>query len=244
MKLSSMCWCGGAQVEIPVAWVSSGETASCGAEGCGPGCEYVDRDDDDPYNEPIVTAAERRTYKMSKFNPTEYRPADDSTEGLPARPDVVCILVGDGLCACGCGEAPAGRGTRFCMGHDARLKGVLTRAHSAQVGIALYENSTGVADVVTALEYAARFSSTKTDWVKLVEDGAAKISARRGPDERRAAERRVLERASRDGAIRVGRWEATDSVAAIYLEDGKYVVEYVDAVGRIQQATVDVAGAA
>lgn len=246
MKLSSMCWCGRSEVEIPIDWVSSGQTASCQYTGCGPGCQYtaLEADSfDDPYDEPIVIASEQRTYKMAKFNPADYRPSDDSTPGLPARDNAVSILVGEGLCGCGCGEAPAGRGTKFLMGHDARLKGVLTRAHASQVRIALFENSTGVADVVDPLEYAARFTSTKTDWTELVQAGADKIAARRGNVDRRFAERQVLDRATRDGAVRVGRWEATDSVAAIYHDPvtNKYTVEYVNSVGRIEQVEVDVA---
>lgn len=245
MKLSSMCWCGRTEVEIPISMVSSGETVSCEYTGCGPGCIYVESpiDDEDPYDEPVVIAEEQRTYKMAKFNPAEYRPSDDSTPGLPARQDAISLLVGDGLCACGCGDAPRGRGTKFVMGHDAKLKGVLTRAHASQVQIALYENSTGVADVVSAIDYAARFTSTKTDWTELVQNGADKITARRGNVDKRFAERQVLERATRDGAVRVGRWEKTDSVAAIYHDPvtNKYTVEYVDSVGRIQQTEIDIA---
>lgn len=242
MKLSSMCWCGSSQVEIPVSWVSLGQTDSCSLN-CGPGCEYAEPpDSDDPYDEPIVIAEEQRTWKMSKFNPAEYDPADDSTPGLPKRRDAVTILVDAGMCACGCGEAPAGTRTRFCMGHDARLKGALTRALASKVNIAVYA-ADGTNEVVSPTEYAARFSSAKTDWVTLIEDGAAKIAARRGVTDARAAEREVIARAARDGAIRVGKWGSTGYAAAIYHdpETGKHTVEYVDEVGRIQQVEVDVA---
>lgn len=179
---------------------------------------------------------------MNKFSPARYDPAVDSTRGLPRRPDSVSLLVGTGLCACGCGDAPSGRKAKFCMGHDARLKGVLTRAYSAGLDIALIEETTGSAEVLEPLDYAERFSTPKVDWRKLVTDAAAKIAQRRGSIDKRASERKVLERAVTDGAIKTGRWDKTDSVAAIYaLPDGAYEVEYVDEVGRIRTTKVDVA---
>lgn len=179
---------------------------------------------------------------MNKFSPARYDPAVDSTKGLPRRSDSVSLLIGTGLCACGCGDTPSGKKAKFCMGHDARLKGVLTRVHSAGLEVALVEETTGTAEVLDPLVYADRFSTAKVDWRQLVLDAAAKIADRRGTIDRRAAERRVLERAASDGAVRIGRWDKTDSVAAIYqLEGGNYEVEYVDNVGRIRQTQVEVA---
>lgn len=236
--LTAVCWCERTEVEIPVSWVSQGRTESCGP-GCGPGCEVVaECEDDDPYDEPDPEP--KRKWKMNKFSPARYNPTDDSTPGLPRRPDSVSLLVGDGLCACGCGEAPTGKKAKFRMGHDARLKGRLTRAHSAGFTLALVEETTGTAEVLDPLTYADRFSTAKVNWRQLVEEGAAKISQRRGTIDKRAAEKRVLERATRDGAIKVGRWDKTDSVAAIYrLEGGAFEVEYVDETGRIRQTRVE-----
>lgn len=242
--LTSVCWCSRTEVEIPVAWVSQGMTSSCAHPGCGPGCEMVaECESDDPYDEADTVPAEpRKKWKMNKYSPARYNPVDDSTPGLPRREDSVSLLVGEGLCACGCGDTPSGKKAKFCMGHDARLKGKLTRAYSAHVSVALVEETTGTAEVVDPLTYAARFSTPKVDWEKLVRDAAAKIAQRRGKIDKRAAERKILERAATDGAIRVGRWEKTDSAAAIYqLEDGGYEVEYVDEVGRIRQTKVEVA---
>ena len=236
--LKAQCWCARTEMEIPVAWLLEGQTGSCGP-GCGPGCQMVESDSDDPYDKP---PREKKVWKMHKFSPARYDPIDDSTDGLPWRADAVSLLVGVGLCACGCGDAPAGRKAKFCMGHDARLKGKLTRAHSAGVAVALVEETTGVATVVSALEYADRFSTPKVDWRELVTVGASKIAQRRGKIDRRAAERAVLERATRDGAVRVGRWDKTGSAAAIYqLPDGRYKVEYVDEVGRVAEQIVEVA---
>lgn len=238
--LTAVCWCSRVEVEIPVSWVTAGQTMTCGHSSCTPGCEIAPDEDEDPYDEPL--GRPDRKWKMNKFSPARYDPAVDSTKGLPRRSDSVSLLVGDGLCACGCGDTPAGKKAKFCMGHDARLKGVLTRAHSAGLTVALVEETTGAAEVIDPLFYADRFSTPKVDWRKLVLDAAAKIAERRGSVDRRASERRVLERAASDGAVRIGRWDKTGSVAAIYqLANGSYEVEYVDEVGRIRQTEVGVA---
>lgn len=239
--LTAVCWCSRVEVEIPVSWVAAGQTSSCGHPACSPGCELApDDEDDDPYDQPLDRPD--RKWKMNKFSPARYDPAIDSTRGLPPRPDSVSLIVGDGLCACGCGDSPSGKKAKFCMGHDARLKGVLQRVHSAGLTVALVEETTGTAEVLDPLDYADRFSTAKVDWRKLVTDAAAKIAERRGGIDRRAAERKVLERAATDGAVRVGRWDKTDSAAAIYaLPDGRFEVEYVDEVGRIRTTIVEVA---
>ena len=237
--VAAMCWCNRVEVEIPVGWIADGLTDTCDTPGCGPGCEMVP-DSDDPYDEPEYT---KRVWKMNKYSPARYDPRDDSTPGLPRKEDYISLLVGDGMCACGCGSAPNGKTARFCMGHDARLKGMLTRAHSAGVGVALVEETTGAITTLEALEYADQFSSEKVDWRKLVSDATAKIKERRGDIDKRASEREVLRRATENGAVRVGRWEKTDSVAAIYVVpgSGEYEVEYVDENGRIRSQKVAVA---
>lgn len=238
---TATCWCDRTEVEIPVSWIREGQTLSCGP-GCGPGCTMAPPIDepDDPYDE---VDRPRKRWKMNKYSPARYDPADDSTPGLPKRTDAVSLLIGDGLCACGCGDHPAGRKAKFCMGHDARLKGRLTRAYSAHVQIALVEESTGTATLIDPLDYADRFSTDKVDWRKLITDGAAKIAERRGGIDKRAAEREILARAARDeNVVRVGKWDQTDSAAAIYkLPEGGFEVEYVDDLGRVATQKVDVA---
>lgn len=237
--LTAMCWCSRVEVEIPVSWVAAGQTKACDYPGCGPGCQMAPPEDepDDPYDE--VVEIPTRKWKMNKFSPARYDTKVDSTPGLPRRPDSVSLLIGEGLCACGCGETLTGRKARFRMGHDAKLKGKLTRAHAAQVTVSLVEESTGVADVLDPLEYADRFSTDKMDWRKYVTDSAAKVAERRGTIDRDAAQRRVMEKAaSSDNVVKVGRWDKTDSVAVIYRVDGGHEVEYVDEQGRIRQQFV------
>jgi hypothetical protein len=241
--ITAACWCGRDEVEVPVVWVREGRTSSCDASACVPGCELVDDDDDDsepdPYDEEPY---EPRKVKMNKFNPNKYDPRSDSTPGLPRREGSISLLVGRGLCGCGCGSAPAGNGARFLMGHDAKLKGKLARVLAARLQVALVEETTGTTEVLDPVEYAARFSTKKVDWAGLVRASADKVLERRGAVDRRAAERAVLDRATRDGAVRVGRWDATDSVAAIYrLDGGGYEVEFVELDGSIRQTQVKVA---
>lgn len=238
---TSMCWCGRVEVEIPVAWIGE-QTKACDGPGCGPGCAMVPGPDEasDPYDDD--DDYEPRKWKMNKFNPDKYDPRADSTPGLPRRAGSISLLVGTGMCGCGCGNAPTGDKARFQMGHDARLKGKLTRALAARVDVALVEETDGTVTVVSPLEYAARFSTDKVDWTALIQASVDKILERRGRVDRRASERRVLDRAIKDGAVRTGRWDATDSVAAIYrLEDGSFEVEYVDEDGSIKQQKVQVA---
>lgn len=236
LKVSARCYCNRVDVEIPVSWVSEGKTGSC-SPGCGPGCVMVP---DEPEPDEADPVRMNRKWKMNKYSPARYDPQVDSTPGLPARADAVSLVAGSGLCACGCGDNPAGRKAKFCMGHDARLKGVLMRAFSAGIDIALYEQTTGTAEVIDPLTYADRFSTEKVDWRKLVTDAADRVRERRGGVDRRAAERRVLERAAKDGAVRVGKWDKTDSVAAIYdLGDGKVEIEFVDEVGRVRNKVVE-----
>ena len=69
------------------------------------------------------------------------------------------------MLACGCGERPGSATARFRMGHDAKLKGVLARAHASGSELALFAEDTGIAETMTAAAYAAQFSSDKIDWV-------------------------------------------------------------------------------
>lgn len=76
---------------------------------------------------------------MKRFKPETYNPTDDSSFHRKAverseKDRAVVLLVADGECHCGCGEKTNGK-SRFRMGHDARLKGKLIRAHLAKVDV-------------------------------------------------------------------------------------------------------------
>lgn len=181
MKLiSSMCWCQSSEVAIPVGWVSVGQTGSCG-DGCGPGCEsktIPDEFDVDPWD---AIPPKPKAWRMGQFDPSKYHPAHDTTPGLPVMADAVGLLVGSTLCPCGCGTESANSGTRFCMGHDVRLKGILIRAASADARIVLYNELDGWVEMETLspLSYADRFSTDKVDWRLHVQTSVGRIISRR-----------------------------------------------------------------
>ncbi len=70
---------------------------------------------------------------MARFNASKYDPRIDSSKGTKALRssglDGVLLKVADGECVCGCGDRPKRAGSKFVQGHDARLRGILTRAH-------------------------------------------------------------------------------------------------------------------
>ena len=55
--------------------------------------------------------------------------------------DVVVIGVPEGTCGCGCG-LEVKKGSRFRIGHDAKLKSVLGRAHKDGVPVAIVADGT------------------------------------------------------------------------------------------------------
>ncbi len=70
---------------------------------------------------------------MARFSAAKYDPRQDSSRGTKALRssgfDGVLLKIAEGECACGCGETLKHAGRRFRQGHDARLRGILTRAH-------------------------------------------------------------------------------------------------------------------
>lgn len=167
LQVDSYCWCSSEEVSIPVAWVKSGQTASCSRATCGPGCQQID---DPNHEEP---ESHRKVYQMAKFRPAAYDPARDSSSGVRPRNDSVTLIVIDGLCKCGC-EEPVEGPILFKMGHDARLKGILIRAEVTGCAIRLVDPETGVQSVYDPLEYASEFSTPNCDWPTLVLNSARK----------------------------------------------------------------------
>ena len=182
-----------------------------------------------------------------------YNPRLDEAAEIPAaltgaRPGDLHLIVGEPaelLCGCGCGE-PRGPKTRFRMGHDIRLRGKLMRlgAHGGKVVEVTREPAWQVTQISGVLEYAALFSTPTLDWVVNVQEGIERAVAGRSKARVAAAEKAVLAKATgpQEGdkiLIKVGRWDKTGKIAAIYkYEDGTDVmeVEYVDAKGGIQTA--------
>lgn len=177
---------------------------------------------------------------MPRFNPNKWKPTDDSSPGLRAAldPGVVALLWKIRYsdlrfgCPCGCGEFPLGDKATFCMGHDARLRGVLIRAHLMGVKIEYYRDLTGSnnSGPMTAMDIAEAYG-----WGHYLD---AAVLRREGKN------REVLRRAiGSDRLIKVGKWSFTGQVAAVYRTNNvdMYEVEYVDKAGESRRKRVPAA---
>lgn len=108
---------------------------------------------------------------------TQYDPASESTTTLQKRSRETGRLmldVSNGTCLCGCKEPTPGR---FRPGHDARLKGKLTRAAIAKVKVAVIKN--GSEKEMTARAFAKEVSTDSYDWTPALDRAvdAAKAKA-------------------------------------------------------------------
>lgn len=237
-RLEADCWCGSKSMLVPVEWVSEGRTDSC-SPGCYPGCPMHDTDEFDEVVEPIPTPTRKRR-KMNRFRADQFDPEAESSPVSDtireAYPRDLILIVGPGVCPCGCGEEPKGKKATFAMGHDIRLRGKLTRAAAA--GVQVVQVMRGVdglvsTDPIDPASFAAAYSTPKLDWAQAVADGAAKIIAKTPAPPTAAIERKITEAATGelpDGRTleSLGVWSFTGRVAAIYREaDGTMFYDYV-----------------
>lgn len=191
---------------------------------------------------------------MGKFSPTRYSPEDDSSPGTAAwrksnrfdPPGLVGVILDYRpkppvehlkVCACGCGAPVENRKTKFKMGHDQRLKGILIRAHLTRTPVTVMFGSqeSWKIHTYTALEHASQFSTSKIDWEVMIEQAESK----QGPRVTAALERanrevlgRALEGTRR--VITIGRWDFTGQVIAVYDEDSEVEIEYVTKKGDVK----------
>lgn len=161
---------------------------------------------------------------MARFNPNTYNPADDSSEGtwelnLPG----VALIQGEGICPCGCTDHPKGTKSRFVMGHDARLKGKLIRAHITDTPVHLLDEGGNHVKDTVAMEVARELGPR---WTRHLE----------------AAQERVAQKANRRGMkvgdvlrTKVGRWEYDAKIVAI--EGDQVEVQYTTKGGDTKAAT-------
>lgn len=174
---------------------------------------------------------------MPRFEIEKYNPAKDSSLEYLAEAMLegkVVLAVPEGGCPCGCGEKPKSRGRTFAMGHDARYRGKLIRAHltGTPVRVVGYDG-TG--------EVAARELAAEHGWeIYLLEAEARRAQA----NERVARRARAHKEKEQNGLVgkkrlvRVGRWEYTGQVVAVY-DDGKQVeVQYVTRLGETKRVRV------
>lgn len=163
---------------------------------------------------------------MGRFNEKKYDPRKESSPGKKAKGKLI-LRVKEGQCACGCGEAPSGSKSVFRMGHDARLRGKLIRAHLTGTPVVLVDEAQP-SPVSTAMEMAERHG-----WRQYLIDAETR---------REGKNRQVLNKAlGSKRLIKVGRWEYTGQVVAIYEIQGngeEYDVEYVTKMGDVKKARV------
>lgn len=158
-----------------------------------------------------------------RFNVEEYDPREDSQgtekEGL------LVIEVGQTIpdeegkdearetCLCGCGEVPTGKKARFVMGHDARLKGMLTRAHIAGTKVELTRNGKAAKEITARAfakeqgdEWVARLEKSEADY--------AEKAKKRAEREAAAAKAREEAQAAKDAETQEALEEAEAEAAA------------------------------
>lgn len=173
---------------------------------------------------------------MPRFAYTKYKPTDDSSPGyrtVDPRRVVLQIAVDESRgtvegqgCPCGCGEFPVGPKATFKMGHDARLRGKLIRAYL--MGVEIRELYSDGRDLVSTAEEVA----DRHGWREYLRHAEL---AREGQN------RQVLREAlNSERVIKVGRWEYTGQVVAVYPtpRGEEYRIRYVTRMGGIREKRV------
>jgi hypothetical protein len=172
---------------------------------------------------------------MGSFRPHRWKPWNDSSPGaFQLDPECVVLLrYGDG-CPCGCGGYPESAGTTFRMGHDARLRGILIRAHLMDVKVRYYLDGTTLTEPVDAMKVASTYA-----WEESLNNAVLR---------RDGKNRELLRAASKHPQfLKAGRWAYTGGqVIAMYKPDertGKMDVMYVDRAGKVRKARIPAAAA-
>lgn len=169
---------------------------------------------------------------MPRFNPARWKPVDDSSPGyrtVDPKRVVIAQKERDGRtpCLCGCGEIPSGAKAKFAMGHDARHRGALIRAHLTGTELLILVDDAGGLTTCSAMERAERLG-----WKEYLD---AAVLRREGKN------REVLQKAlGSERLVKVGRWEYTGQVAAVYRtgSEDMLLIEYVNKAGDVRQARV------
>lgn len=171
---------------------------------------------------------------MPRFIPEKWKPEHDSSPGVwHLEPNCVVLLrryAGDrGGCPCGCGEFPEGGKAVFKMGHDARLRGILIRAHLMGVQVCYWTSPPETMhDPVPAMEVAARHG-----WEGYLESAVLR---------RDGKNRELLQRALQDpNLLKAGRWAYTGGqVIVLFKPDKKGMLDvmYVNQAGDIRRTRI------
>lgn len=185
---------------------------------------------------------------MAKFNPAKYDPKDDSSPGtdrMRGSGPATVILDWTSIrkhgepevkvCPCGCRELLASK-SRFRMGHDARLKGILSRAHITGTDLTLVRGSDMT--VTTAIALAGQFTTTNMDWVKALREAEKRFAASTRAKVKEANDAIVAEATGPQigtrKLVKVGRWNYTGEMVAVYEDRGVAVFQYASKGGEVK----------
>jgi hypothetical protein len=171
---------------------------------------------------------------MPRRNLNKYSPVEDSTPGFrTTNPKALVLNIkGERGCPCGCEETPKGKKAVFVMGHDARLRGKLQRAHLTDTKVLiLRDGQPERKKLFSAMEVAKRYGES---FVKGLQEAV---------DHRTKANHKVLNKAlNSERMIKVGRAKFTGQVVAIYeAKNGKgeeFEIEYVTKTGQTKRTRV------
>lgn len=180
---------------------------------------------------------------MGRFNPKKWTPVQDSTPGLKTQDPRSVVLAwvehvteDGGIlegCPCGCESFPRNAKSKFVIGHDARFKGILIRAHLTGTSIRYFDIATQELVTPENPMHIAR----DLGWEQYLKDAAEKMEARKEKQAANAVGSRRL--------ISVGRWEYTGRVVRAFTLDGvaHLVLEYTTKGGITKQIEMPAAQA-
>lgn len=164
---------------------------------------------------------------MGRFIESRYSPVDDSSVGFRTHnPQALVLAKRAGGCPCGCNLNPKGKRAVFRMGHDARLRGKLIRAHLT---------ATKVIEIVDGKVQPAQDAEKIAEYYGWTRYLAA------ARDRKYGKSKEILRRALRSKRlIKVGRWSYTGEVVAVYetAGEGEFEIEYLTKTGEKRTARV------
>ncbi len=184
---------------------------------------------------------------MGKTNYAKYDPRTDSSEGAQdywADPqaeegseeaagfypgETVILLADAGQCPCGCGEKPTGEGRTFKMGHDARLKGILIRAHITGKEVA----QVGGGGIVSG---PALTVAQNLGWSRYLEAAAEREANRKANKANRVKAPKAAtgpKVGDQVADLKIGRWTYDATITAVW-DDGVVEFEYTTKKGERQ----------
>lgn len=179
---------------------------------------------------------------MPRFTPSKYDPLADSDTGsvlsykelVDIQREEKALVIGweEGDCPCGCGEKPKGKKAHFAMGHDQRYRGKLIRA-------ALTGTDVVIVRAGARKRFPASVAAQATD--ELAGGTSFRDSIKAAEARREQANARLAQKArGSKRLVKVGRWEYTGQVVAIFSTPSgdEYEIEYVTKQGETKKVRV------